>query len=48
MAASKFKYNAGDTFSVDAGTGNYNVALMPDFNKAKYTVGGHTSGGSTV
>lgn len=41
VAASKFKYNADNTFSVNAGTGNNNVALMLDFNKAKYTVGGH-------
>lgn len=40
VAASKFTYNADNTFSVNAGTGNNNVALMLDINKAKYTVNG--------
>lgn len=40
VAASKFTYNADNTFSVNAGTGANNVALMLNYNKAKYTVGG--------
>lgn len=40
MAASKFKYNADNTVSINAGTGNNNVALMLDISKARYTVNG--------
>lgn len=40
VAASNFKYNADNTVSVNAGTGNNNVALMLDISKARYTVNG--------